>query len=138
MPAAEAHVQTQNPERYLIRLCQHAGKMGSHLRHRPRSHADGGAPPEIRHAEWSDTDGTLILNRGQCTLHAAQGMLTLRAESDSEDSLTRIQDLIAGRLQKFGRREHLTVTWRAAPDGAPDRAASSGTASHDAGSTPAQ
>lgn len=112
MPAAEARVQTQNPQRYLARLCQHAGKMGSHLHRRPRRHAGGGAPPEIRHAEWSGTDGTLILNWGQCALRAADGVLTLRAEADSEDDLARIQNLIAARLEKFGRREHLTVTWQ--------------------------
>jgi hypothetical protein len=112
MPAAEAHIQTDNADRYLIRLCQHASKMGSHLRHRPRSHAGGGEPPEIRHAEWSDTAGTLILNLGQCTLHADDSVLTLRAEAADEDSLSQIQHLIAGRLENFGRREHLTVAWQ--------------------------
>jgi hypothetical protein len=32
--------------------------------------------------------------------------------------LRRIQDLLAARLQKFGRREHLTVNWRSAAAGA--------------------
>ena len=114
MPAAEARIPTENAGRYLTRLCQHAGKMSSHLRHRPRSHAGGGAPPEIRHAKCSDTDGTLVLNWGQCTLQVGPGMLTLRAEAADQDTLTRIQDLVTGRLEKFGRREHLTVTWRPA------------------------
>ena len=140
MPAAEARVPTENAQRYLTRLGQHAGKMSSRLRHRPRSHAGGGAPPEVRHAEWSDTDGTLVLSWGQCTLHADPGLLILRAEAADPDSLTRIQDLIAGRLEKFGRREHLTVTWRPAqaPGAAPDRDAGSGGAARDAGSTAAQ
>lgn len=46
------------------------------------------------------------------TLHAAPGTLTARAEADDEDSLARTQELVAGRLEKFGRREYLTVTWR--------------------------
>jgi len=127
MPAAEARVSTENPGRYLTRLCQHASKMHSRLRHRPASHADGDVPPDIQHVECSATDATLVLNWGQCTLHASPGMLALRAEAADPDNLTRIQDLIGGRLKKFGRREHLTVTWRPAqaqaPEGPPGQAA---------------
>jgi hypothetical protein len=126
MPAAEARIPTPHAGRYLARLGQHADKMGRRLRHQPRSHASGGAPPAIRHAQWSDTDATLALDRGQCALHAEPGLLTLRAEADSEDNLTQIQDLIAGRLQKFGRREHLTVTWRPAHAPAAHRTAPPG------------
>jgi hypothetical protein len=138
MPAAEARIATPNAGRYLARLGQHVGKMGSRLRHQPRSHTGGGAPPAIQRAQWSDTDATLALDWGQCTLHAEPGVLTLRAEADSEGNLTRIQDLIAGRLQKFGRREHLTVTWRPthAFDGTPDSAAGPATGATDAESTP--
>jgi hypothetical protein len=114
MPAAEARIPTENASRYLTRLCQHAGKMGVHLGHRPRGHAGGGAAPEIQHAESSDDCGTLVLNWGLCTMQAADGMLTLRAEAGDPDSLTRIQELIAGRLEKFGRRERLIVAWQPA------------------------
>jgi hypothetical protein len=112
MAVAEARIPTENASRYLARLCQHAGKMGTHLGHRPRGHAGGGAPPEILRAESSDDRGTLVLNWGRCTLQAADGMLTLRAEAGDQDSLARIQELIARRLEKFGRRERLIVTWR--------------------------
>lgn len=112
MPAAEARVTTENASRYLNRLCLHARKMGGH---RPRAHGDGGVPPEIRRAESSDTSGTLILNWGQCTMLAADGVLTLRAEASDGESLRRIQELIAARLEKFGRRERLRVTWHPAP-----------------------
>jgi hypothetical protein len=114
MPAAEARVRTDNASRYLIRLCRHAGQMRNRLGHRPRSHAGGGAAPEIQHAQSSETSGTLILNWGRCTLQAADGMLTLRAESGDQDSLIRITEPIAGLLEKFGRRERLTVTWEPA------------------------
>ncbi|HEY4466178.1 MAG TPA: DUF2218 domain-containing protein [Streptosporangiaceae bacterium] len=120
MLTAEAHVQTEDASRYLIRLCQHAGKMSGRLRHRPRTHSGGGAPPEMQRAEWSSTDGILVLNWGQCTLHAAPGTLTLRAEATDQDSLTWIQDLVAGRLERFGRREHLAVAWQ--PEQAPSSA----------------
>jgi hypothetical protein len=116
MPAAEARVQTRKASRYLIRLCQHAGKMRGRLGHQPRRHSGGGTPPEVRHAEWSDTCGILVLSLGQCTLRAADGMLTIRAEASSAEDLAQIQELITRRLEGFGRRERLTVTWQPAPD----------------------
>ena len=111
MPSAEAHVQTSSAGRYLARLCQHVGKMGRPRRHRPRSHGGSGGPPEVLRAECSETEGVIVLSWGQCTLRAGPSTLTLRAETTDEERLTRIQDMIAGRLEKFGRRENLRVTW---------------------------
>ena len=120
--AAEAVVQTGNPARYIARLCRHASQMslqaaqpGRHLRHRPRGQRGGGAPPEVRHAEWSSTQGTVILNWGRWTLQAADRTLTVRAEAADEQNLQRIQDLLTARLTSFGRREHLTVSWQRSP-----------------------
>ena len=45
-------------------------------------------------------------------MRASPGLLAVRAEAADEQSLRRIQDLLTARLQKFGRREQLTVTWR--------------------------
>ena len=112
MPSAEAHVQTSSAGRYLARLCQHAGKMGRPQRHRPRSHGGSGGPPEVLRAECSETEGSIVLSWGRCTLQAGPGTLTLCAEAPDEESLTRMQDMIAGRLEKFGRRENLRLTWR--------------------------
>src|SRR5712691_5745789 len=123
MPTAEARVQTEHPSRYLAQLCKHAGKMSGHQRPRPRGHgrdAPGGSghrsesPPEVRHAEWSDTDGIVTLNWGQWTMHATPGTLALRAEAASEEDLRRIQDLLTARLEKIGRRDHLVVIWQPA------------------------
>jgi hypothetical protein len=121
MLSAEAAVKTEHPSRYLVQLCTHASKLGGHLRHRPRSHASGDEPPEVRHAEWSDADGTVTLNWGRWTMHAADGLLTMRAEADSEENLQQIQDLVTVRLETIGRRDHLTVNWHRtqAPAAAP-------------------
>ena len=114
MLTAEADIQTEHAARYLARLCGHAGKMGTaghRLGHRPPSHARGGGPPEVRHVECSGTEGTVSLNCGQWTMRALPGLLAVRVEAADEQSLRRIEDLLTMRLQKFGRREHLTVTW---------------------------
>lgn len=112
MLTAEAVVQTADPGRYLDRLRMHADKMGTHPGHRPRRHGSG-MPPEIRHAEWSRTSGIVTLNWGQWTVQATAGALRLRAEAADAQNLRRIQDMLTARLESFGRREHLTITWRA-------------------------
>jgi hypothetical protein len=119
MLTAEAVVQTANPARYIARLGRHASQMSAHPtqpgRHRPRGSRGGDAPPEVRQAEWSDTEGTVTLNWGRWTMQAAGRTLTVRAEATDEQNLQRIQDLLTARLTSFGRREHLTVNWQRAP-----------------------
>jgi hypothetical protein len=115
MLIAEADIQTEHAASYLERVCGHAGKMGTtrhRLGHRQSSHSPGDGPPEVRHVECCGTEGAVSLNWGQWTMRALPGLLAVRAEAADEDSLRRIQDLLTARLQKFGRREQLTVTWR--------------------------
>ena len=115
MPTAEVDIKTEHAARYLARLCGHLGKMGTathRLRHRPTARACGDGPPEVRRVECSGTEGTVSLDWGQWTMRAFPGLLAVRAEAADEESLQRIQDLLTARLQKFGRREHLTVIWR--------------------------
>ena len=115
MLTAEADIQTEHAVRYLERVCGHAGKMGAighRLGHPQASHARGGGPPEVRHVACAGTEGTVSLSCGQWTMRALPGVLAVRAEAADEQSLRRIQDLLTARLQKFGRREQLTVTWR--------------------------
>ncbi len=115
MLTAEADIRTEHAATYLARLCGHAGKMGTagrRLGHRRPSHARGDAPPEVRRAECSGTEGTVSLDWGRWTMQAFPGRLTVRAEAADQESLRRIQDLLTSRLQKFGRREHLTVNWQ--------------------------
>jgi len=113
MPIAEAHVRTERASRYLVQLCRHAGQMSRHPFPRPHtSGLDTHAPPAVRHVEWDDTRGMVTLNQGRWTLDATPDTLTLRAEAETEEDLQRIQDLLAARLEKIGRRDHLTVVWQ--------------------------
>src|SRR5215470_16807895 len=121
MLTAEADITTEHAARYLARLCGHLGKMGAAgHRHRRPSHAGGDAPPEVRRAECSQTEGTVSLNWGQWTMRARPGLLVIRAEAADEENLRRIQDLLTARLEKFGRREHLTVSWHRPAQAATD------------------
>ncbi|MEU6251244.1 DUF2218 domain-containing protein [Streptomyces sp. NPDC047043] len=113
MPTAEARVETERASRYLVQLCRHAQQMGRHSHYGARAHTGGDAhrPPEVQHVEWSDTHGTVRVSLGQWTMQATADALTLRAEADTEEDLQRIQQLVAGRIEKIGRRDRLTVTW---------------------------
>lgn len=110
MLTAEARIVTERPSRYLVQLCRHANSMGHRIL---RSHA-GRAPvrPDVQHVEWSDTDGTITLSSGRCTVQAGPDTLTVRVEATSEEDLQRIQELIARNLERFGRRDHLKVRWQ--------------------------
>ena len=112
MLTTEAVIVTEHPDRYLARLGSHAAKMGSGTRHRPRAHGNGQPPPQVRHAEWSATSGTVTLDCGGWTMQAAPGTLRVRAEAVDQASLEKIQDMLTTRLEKFGRRENLTVSWQ--------------------------
>jgi hypothetical protein len=113
MPTAEAHIEAARPSRHLVQLCRHADQMGR--RHRPGAHATGDehSSRELRvHVEWSDTHGIInVTPWGRCTMQATSRTLALRAEATNEENLRWIQNLVTERLEKFGRRDHLTVTW---------------------------
>lgn len=114
MLTAEARVETERASRYLDQLCRHAQQMGQRPHYRPRAHGGGAThrPPEMHDVEWSKTRGTVRLSLGQWALRATPEALVVRIEAANEDDLQRMQDLIAARLEKIGRRDHLSVSWQ--------------------------
>lgn len=120
MPTAEAHVETERPSRYLVQLCKHFSNKGRHLGHRPRAHLGGDAQTlrdmravaEQAQVEWTDTEGNVSLPWGRITLRAAPGVLTVRIEAADQEDLKRLQNLLAGHIERFGRRDGLQVSWQ--------------------------
>lgn len=122
MLTAEAAIRTEYAEQYLARFGKHVAKLGGARHgHRPRAHGGGQAPPQVEHTEWSATSGTVRLDWGQWTVQADPGVLRLRAEAVDEASLRRIQDMLTSRLEKFGWRERLTVTWQGSVKDQPEQ-----------------
>jgi hypothetical protein len=122
MPTSEARVPTQNADRYLTQLCRHATAMSGDAGRRMHDHAGPGhAHPRIRYVEQSETGATLNFDQGRCTLHAEQDALVLRTEAGDAVGLRRIEALIAADLERFGGREHVTVTWSNDDDHQPRR-----------------
>jgi hypothetical protein len=114
VPSAQTRIRTANAAAYLARLCGHLSKLaraGRITGHGPRLHTSGGQPPAVLQAEHTRDAGTVTLSWGQLTLRATENELTIRASAGNQDNLQHIQDMTAGRLTKFGRREHLDIQW---------------------------
>ncbi|WP_375170524.1 DUF2218 domain-containing protein [Marinobacter sp.] len=96
-----ADVTTVHAGRYLVRLCKHF------------SHK---VP-----AEWQDKQGQITFSMGVCRLQASNQSLRLRCESDSQDNLGRLGEVIASHLVRFAEgardREVLQVVWEAGQNG---------------------
>jgi hypothetical protein len=112
MPVLEARIETERASRYLVQFCKHAAAMGGGG-HRPRMHPHGATRREVRvDAEWSGARGTVTFTPwGRCTLAAGPHTLTLRIEAADEDGLCQIRDVVTRDLERFSRRDPLTVTW---------------------------
>ncbi|MGC2997071.1 DUF2218 domain-containing protein [Streptomyces sp. G35A] len=67
---------------------------------------------EQARVHWSETEGSVSLPWGTITLQAASGVLMLRAEATSEGDLRRLEHLVAGHVERFGRRDGLQVNWQ--------------------------
>ncbi|WP_433182689.1 DUF2218 domain-containing protein [Actinoallomurus sp. CA-150999] len=112
MPTSQATIEIDRPGRYLAQFCGHAAAMGrTGGGHRRRSHGAGAAGAVS--AEWSDTHGIVtIAPWGRCSLEATDHTLNLRVDATDEDALRRIQEIVTRDLERFGRREKLTVAWQ--------------------------
>jgi hypothetical protein len=99
MLIAEARVETRRSSRYLVQLCRHISELTQ-------------ARPDMQaRVEWAEDQGMIDFGWGQCSLHAGPGLLTIHAEARDEESLRRLQQRVADRLELFGRRDGVTVTW---------------------------
>jgi hypothetical protein len=92
MPASHASVATEKPTPYMKQLCKHFGHK-----------------VDVR---FDDEQGTIQLPMGTCELDATQpGVLTMRVTAEDAAALERTQQVIGSHLERFGRRDELSVSW---------------------------
>lgn len=123
MLTAQAEIPTERASRYLVQLCRHTTHMHDGNMHDGNQHDDRPGPTrdrQIQHVDYSDTCGTIRFTEGLCTLLANADTLLLRVDAPDETTLRRLQDGITRRLEKIGRRDHLTVGWQQ-PDPTPGK-----------------
>ncbi|MGF1427631.1 DUF2218 domain-containing protein [Kitasatospora sp. LaBMicrA B282] len=94
MPISIARVPTERPARYLKQLIAHLG-------HKATTTMTGTAR------------GTVTTGAGSCALTATPLGLRLVATAADEESLARIQDVVARHLVRFAAQEELIVEWAA-------------------------
>jgi uncharacterized protein len=86
-----AEVTTDKPVPYMRQLCKHFGHKVD--------------------ASFGDDSGYIQFEFGRCELHAADGRLTLEVSAADEESHERMERVIGSHLERFGRRDELSVAW---------------------------
>jgi hypothetical protein len=89
--SSTADVTAERPVAYMRQLCKHFGHK--------------------QEASFGDTSGEIRFDYGRCELSAGDGVLSLRVIADEPDGLERLEHVIASHLERFGRRDGLTVAW---------------------------
>jgi hypothetical protein len=93
MPTRQGFAQTDRAGRYLTQMCKHMIAEG-------------------KQAEITDENhGVAYFGWGTCHMHAEPSGLTLHLDVSDPIRLRMAQRVLASHLERFGRREGLTVSW---------------------------
>ncbi len=89
---SESRVVTEKPTPYMKQLCKHFG-------HKVE-------------VAFDDERGSIAFAMGRCELDATQpGVLLMTATADDDESLERTRNVIGSHLERFGKRDGLSVSW---------------------------
>ena len=94
MPTSTAAVPTEAAERYAKQLLSHLGRKN------PVEPVDG-VPDAWR----------LVFAYGVGTIRSEADRIVLEAAAADEESLARVEDVLARHLERFGARRELVVHW---------------------------
>jgi uncharacterized protein len=89
---SRADVATQKPVPYMRQLCKHFG-------HRTE-------------AMFGEDSGHIQFEFGRCELRAHDRTLTVEVSAPDPESHERLERVVASHLERFGRRDGLSVEWR--------------------------
>ena len=87
-----AEVATDKPVAYMRQLCKHFGHKVD--------------------ASFDDDSGHIQFEFGRCELRADSGTLHLAVSADTDENRQRLRNVVGSHLERFGRRDELSVTWR--------------------------
>jgi uncharacterized protein len=90
--ASHAEVLTNKPVAYMRQLCKHFGHKTD--------------------ASFGDDSGYIQFEFGRCELHAADSTLRLAVTAADDERHERMERVVGSHLERFGRRDGLTVTWQ--------------------------
>ncbi|HXZ72345.1 MAG TPA: DUF2218 domain-containing protein [Streptosporangiaceae bacterium] len=88
---SRASVATEKPVPYMRQLCKHFGHKVD--------------------AAFGEDSGYIQFEFGRCELQARDGKLDLTVSAADAESHERLRRVIGSHLERFGRRDELTVDW---------------------------
>jgi uncharacterized protein len=88
---SRAEVATDKPVAYMRQLCKHFGHKVD--------------------ASFDDDSGYIQFEFGRCELKAADRALRLEVSATDPESHERMERVIGSHLERFGRRDELSVSW---------------------------
>ncbi|MFD9667119.1 DUF2218 domain-containing protein [Rhodococcus sp. NPDC059968] len=77
---------------------RYSKQLAMHLGHRGEFHAEVLGP-------------RIVLSMGSCLLIPHEASLELRAEAETAEQLQQLEQVVGSHLERFGRRDDLTVQW---------------------------
>ncbi len=86
-----AEVATDKPVAYMRQLCKHFGHKVD--------------------ASFDDDSGYIQFEFGRCELRTGERALNLEVSAPDAESHERMERVIGSHLERFGRRDELSVTW---------------------------
>jgi uncharacterized protein len=89
--SSQAAVSTEKPVPYMRQLCKHFGHKVD--------------------AVFTDDSGYINFEAGRCDLRAGNGELLLTVTAETEENRERLRNVVGSHLERFGRRDELSVTW---------------------------
>jgi hypothetical protein len=89
---SSAAVATEKSVPYMRQLCKHFGHK--------------------REASFEDYSGYIQFDFGRCDLLARDDSLELVVTAPDQESRARLEQVIGSHLERFGRPDGLTVSWR--------------------------
>lgn len=82
---------TDKPVAYMRQLCKHFGHKVD--------------------ASFGEDSGYIRFDFGRCDLHASDGTLKLEVSAADRESHERMERVVSSHLERFGRRDALSVAW---------------------------
>lgn len=89
--SSQADVATEKPVPYMRQLCKHFGHKVD--------------------ATFDDDSGYIQFEFGRCELRAGEGTLHLTVTAEDDAGRERLRHVIGSHLERFGRRDELSVSW---------------------------
>ena len=89
---SRADVATDKPVPYMRQLCKHFGHKVD--------------------ASYGEDSGHIQFDFGRCELQAKDGTLALEVIAADAEGVERMERVIGSHLERFGRRDSLTVAWQ--------------------------